>query len=810
MNALKRFFFVFFVFFFCSIAIEASADRETNAKKKTASALDWQPDQQMFCLGSFKHGMIAKPKDLKPDMLRVMSPKTEVEGDKKQWCWKGKADIFYQDHQVEARQACYINPNQDSAAIVFNKPFRYQKNTLFLRAGKGALALHDKTLDAQNLAYHFDFKRRTLVNAKGDRATQSHTGWGSAKGLHGDHQGRYTIEDATFSTCPVSQTAWQIQAKKLHLYFAKGFAAFNHGTLRWHGVPVFYWPYLYFPIDQKARSGFLFPKISFNTSHQPGLQQPFYWRVAPNIDALLTPAYDGQRHAHVAQRWRYLGARSALNVSGDYWFHDPAFVDFKRDTLANATQLNGGQTRALQKSGGHRFWLHLNGMVDLADTLNVATHVRAVSDDYLIDDVRPPLDQYDSRHLDSDIALRYQKNNIKTRFWALRYHTLQPALQARAPNLYDRMPEWDADWSRDDWVWPGHWAAHWQSVRFVHGEATDLLGQFASGWRHVLSVDWSNTYDVHGWTFLPQINWIARDYRLDTGTLQKDQPLALPFLGLDMKRLWAYQSPNQSLYVFEPQVFFHFVPNWDNRQAPLFDTALFMPDYNQLFQMRRFDGWDRLGDDQSVGLGFMLSSVGPNGLTQWQLALGQKYAFKKHRVLIDDDGADDPLVSHHISDLDVDFDYFFNDHHDVHVNLAWDMGGRYWSHVFTSGNFNWSEHFNVMPYYVYARAMDRIIDADQISRTGKLNRAGLALDWVINARWKTRFDWSDNISQHRVHNFLASVFYDSCCWSLGFSAGRYWTGYDIYGKNLYDREYLVQFSLKGLGDMRHNWRRAES
>jgi LPS-assembly protein len=793
------------LFLFGSMLLPSCFAWAGDHKNALPTILGWQFDPGRLCGGFFKSNLLPLPSGIDAHVLRVVSPHASIQGKGNQWCWQGLAQVYYQKNRLQGSHVCYANPKTEDATVLFSSPFQYAQHTFFAQANHGALKLNTKALHAADLVYRFQYHRKTITDMKGGQSSMSYTGWGQADALAGDSEQYYTIDSATFSTCSVKNPAWQVHARHLHLNVKRGYGSFSNGVLYWHHVPVFYWPYLYFPINEKSRTGFLYPIISLHGDHHLGIKQPFYWRLAPNMDALLTPAYDAKRHGHVAQRWRYLGSKSALTLAGDYWFHDPAYIAFKQNTQAESTNLTAYQQNMLARPGGERAWFSLDGETVWFDQLHAKAHVRWVKDDYLVDDVHPPLDLSDGRHLASDFSLDHHWDNVHSRFWALRYHTLQPAWQASAPNLYDRMPELDMDWHGENNLWPGRWGWQWQAVRFVHGEAMDINGQAASGWRNVLSLDWTNRHDIAGWIIRPEVQWIARDYRLDPGALRHSRTVSIPLFGLDVHKEWMRSVSNGAYWVIEPNLFLHYVPGWDNQQAPLFDTTLFFPGYNQLFQMRRFDGWDRIGDDRSASVGVQASGVRSDGFTQWQLALGQKFTLKKHEVLIDDAGVDDPLVLHYRSDLDVDGDYFFNEYNDAHMNLAWDVGSHYWAHALFDYHMQWDERLHVQPYYFYARAMDRVIDINQVSRLTNLSRFGLSVDWHANTRWQMHLDWSDNISQHHAHNVSAGIFYDTCCWSLGLSFGRYWTGYDVYGKNLYDRQYLLQFSLKGLGHMGHTW-----
>ncbi|XPE46360.1 hypothetical protein ACNKHO_00455 [Shigella flexneri] len=59
-------------------------------------------------------------------------------------------------------------------------------------------------------------------------------------------------------------------------------------------VPVFYSPYLQLPVGDKRRSGFL-SQAPIRQLKPLRILPPYYWNIAPNMDATLTPHYMDKR-----------------------------------------------------------------------------------------------------------------------------------------------------------------------------------------------------------------------------------------------------------------------------------------------------------------------------------------------------------------------------------------------------------------------------------------------------------------------------------------------------------------------------------
>ena len=67
------------------------------------------------------------------------------------------------------------------------------------------------------------------------------------------------------------------------------------GKLKVAGVPVFYLPWVQFPIDSRRKTGLLFPDIGSDSRGGIDITQPIYFNLAPNYDALYRPRYIEER-----------------------------------------------------------------------------------------------------------------------------------------------------------------------------------------------------------------------------------------------------------------------------------------------------------------------------------------------------------------------------------------------------------------------------------------------------------------------------------------------------------------------------------
>ncbi|HEY5762202.1 MAG TPA: LPS assembly protein LptD, partial [Rhodocyclaceae bacterium] len=135
-----------------------------------------------------------------------------------------------------------------------------------------------------------------------------------SQGAHGeaaavviDSENQYQLEDATFSTCRPGDDSWFLRVSDLRLDYDSETGDGYHAAVWFKGVPIFYSPWITFPLNNKRRTGFLPPTIGSTSVSGFELTVPYYLNLAPNMDATLTPRYFSKRGSQLNSEYRYLG-----------------------------------------------------------------------------------------------------------------------------------------------------------------------------------------------------------------------------------------------------------------------------------------------------------------------------------------------------------------------------------------------------------------------------------------------------------------------------------------------------------------------
>jgi LPS-assembly protein len=111
--------------------------------------------------------------------------------------------------------------------------------------------------------------------------------------------GNYTVfENGVYTACapcaddPKKPPLWQVKAARIIHDQNEKMLYFEDARLEFFGVPMAYMPYFSTPDPTvKRKTGWLMPYYSSYTSFGYGIDVPFYWSIAPDMDATITPRY---------------------------------------------------------------------------------------------------------------------------------------------------------------------------------------------------------------------------------------------------------------------------------------------------------------------------------------------------------------------------------------------------------------------------------------------------------------------------------------------------------------------------------------
>ena len=100
--------------------------------------------------------------------------------------------------------------------------------------------------------------------------------------------------------------AWLLGADRIRLDRQANEGVAEGAVLRFYGVPILGAPVLSFPLTDERKSGWLPPSINLDSKSGLQFSIPWYWNIAPNRDATLTPMVSAKRGFGGEAEFRYL------------------------------------------------------------------------------------------------------------------------------------------------------------------------------------------------------------------------------------------------------------------------------------------------------------------------------------------------------------------------------------------------------------------------------------------------------------------------------------------------------------------------
>jgi LPS-assembly protein len=115
--------------------------------------------------------------------------------------------------------------------------------------------------------------------------------------------GNYTVfENGVYTACapckddPKKPPLWQVKGARIIHDQNDKMLYFENAQVEFFGVPLAYLPYFSTPDPTvKRKTGFLMPNITTYSTYGTGVETPFYWAIAPDMDATFNPRFTSKQ-----------------------------------------------------------------------------------------------------------------------------------------------------------------------------------------------------------------------------------------------------------------------------------------------------------------------------------------------------------------------------------------------------------------------------------------------------------------------------------------------------------------------------------
>ena len=626
---------------------------------------------------------------------------------------------------------------------------------------------------------------------EGDYQMVGRQGRGKADLMKQRGENRYTILDnGSFTSCLPGSDTWSVVGSEIIHDREEQVAETWNARFKVGPVPIFYSPYLQLPVGDKRRSGFLIPNAKYTTTNYFEFYLPYYWNIAPNMDATITPHYMHRRgNIMWENEFRYLSQAGAGLMELDYLPSDKVYEDEHPEDSNSRRWLF--------------YWQH-SGVMDQVWRFNI--DYTKVSDPTYFNDFDNKYGSSTDGYATQKFSVGYAVQNFDATLSTKQFQVFDDT----SGNSYAAEPQLDVNYYHND-LGPFDTRVYGQAVHFVntnsnmpeatrvHLEPTINL-PLSNTWGSInteakllathyqqTNLDWYNSNPQNN-KLADSVNRVMPQFKVDGKMVfERDMEMLAP-------------GYTQTL---EPRAQYLYVPYREQSKIYNYDSSLLQSDYSGLFRDRTYGGLDRIASANQVTTGVTSRIYDDAAVERFNISVGQIYYFTESRT------GDDNIT-------------WEND--DKTGSLVW-AGDTYWriserwglrggiqydtrlDNVATSNSsieYRRDEDRLVQLNYRYASpeyiqaTLPKYYSTAEQYKNG-ISQVGAVASWPIADRWSIVGAYYYDTNANKQADSMLGVQYSSCCYAIRVGYERKLNGWDNDKQHaVYDNAIGFNIELRGL------------
>jgi LPS-assembly protein len=677
-----------------------------------------------------------------------------VSGSQNKFIYQGDVNLTQADKFLSADRLTYYVDEERAIAV---------GNVNFING--------EVTLYSDDMETNFKTTQKTL--SKADYQFHGQGGRGIADRVYDNGADLYELNSSTYTACPPEDTTWALDASTLYIDNANEVGSAYNAVLRIKDVPVFYFPYVTYPLTDKRKTGLLFPSYEMSDTNGITITQPLYINITSNMDATITPTYMQKRGTKVAGEYRYMFEAGNGNLQAEYLSDDKI-------------------------RGYDRYLYHWDHNISFAKNWNFNARYNKVSDDFYFSDLDTPYGDRSDNQLLQTAKLSYREESWNSELEVRAFqilgggdtpHKVMPklAFNAYQPlnwkslqlDLYSEITKFDHE---DEDVYTGtrihlepklSLPLYYNSL-FVNTELKYMLSFYDQTLPDQNKEQWYSELSESASRYIPSFKVHS---------------------GVNFERDFSFMSTNfrQTLV---PQIQYLYIPYQDQSNIGIYDSASLQQDYYGLFRDNRYSGYDRIADANQITLGVSSSFLNNHGKEKMRVAIGQNYYLEASEIHLPQNSTG--LKNETRSSLIAEFDLNFENSYFFHSGIEWDTDNN----IIKQGNSTLEKRWL---YNTFAQVNYRYIAIPEGGDDTKLvNQLGVKMNWPITNQWTTFASYYHDVEYNQPYESIVGIKYQSCCWSIGLTYDNHMLAYydninDIGELAETEQTFKLNFELMGLG-----------
>jgi LPS-assembly protein len=580
-------------------------------------------------------------------------------------------------------------------------------------------------------------------------------GRGTASTIQTSQNGPSRLQKVRFTTCPADQGNgdWYLRAQNLRLDPDSGRGTARNAQVYFKNVPLLYTPWLAFPITDDRMSGFLAPRLGSSNNRGLDLATPYYWNIAPEQDATLTPRLMSKRGLQMQTEYRYLSPYGRGTLYNEYLPHD--------DVL--------GEDRTLWS------WRH---QARPAPDWQANVDFTSVSDVNYLEDLSTTLSRASSRYLPRQALLGYGGPQWDLFFRAQDFQLVDPRLRGE-PAPYQRLPQLVARTRNPQPILgPVAYDLRTEAVRF--GRDGNRQGERADT-EVGLGVPW----DRGSYFLSPRLAYRQTQYNLAEEAAidgHTSPSRGLPIASVDSGLRFERNLPGGTglLQTLEPRLLYLYVPERDQHDLPVLDTRLPEFDFLGLFDTNRYVGGDRQSSANQVTTALTSAVRDANsGAPRLEATVGRITRFTPSKTLLPEESSAEVGDSTYLAEAAL----YPRPDTKARFQIEWDEANQ--TAVQQVAEVRYQPEDKKIIGLAYRLRRDLGEPLEQVDVTAS---------WPLTREISAVGRWNYSLRDAQDLESLLGVEYRSCCWAVQVAARRY-----VRDLGEVDQGIYLQLELGGLG-----------
>ena len=642
----------------------------------------------------------------------------------------GMVDIQSDDIELLGTQSAEFTGNVDINTLTMSLSAQsalIDKQRGLLNA-TGPITYRDTISEVNSSGLNADLNNSEISLLGADYKLTEQQGRGGAEKLT-VNESVLDLLNASFTTCPTETPVWAIEAEQILLSREDGWGETHDMVLRIMDTPVLYLPYFTFPIDDRRKSGLLTP--NFSNSGRRGIETvtPYYWNIAPNYDATITPRYMSKRGLQLITEFRYLTDTNSGLVGLEYLNKDDE-----------------------DQNLGERYLFHWQQQSYFGENWRANIDVTNVSDDNYLTDLGSDYATQTDTQLYRTGSLSYLGETWRTDIKIQNFEVLGDHTES-----YAALPQISFSQTAP---------FHFNDIEFtLDGELSHFTNDTAiieKATRVHIEPKVSYGYQEYAWSFLSEFSVLQTNYKQEgqltntdyAETVSRTLPKVRLYSQLNFER-----DTSNGIQTLEPQVQYLYTPDKDQSDIGLYDTTKLQDDFFGLFRDSRFSSVDRIAAANQFTLGATTRLFNENSEELFNFSAGQIFYLSD---------AAKPTAQN--LESDTNYNALFAAQTMLHWHRRWylsggiqyDNDGKQIIQSNVTLDYKGDDKQLVQLNHRYAN--------DVSGNT--IEQVGLFTSFPLSEQWQFVSSYHRDLENGRSIEVFSGLQYESCCWAFQVTARR--------------------------------------